>query len=57
MPKEIKTVNELGRMSDEKYLRMLYGKSASVTNRRSDLRRLTDEEYKALTKAPKDITE
>ena len=57
MPKKRKTVNEIGRMSDEEYLRMLYGKSASVTNRRSDLRRLTNEEYKALTKAPKDITE
>lgn len=58
MPKERKTVNELGRMSDEEYLRMLYRKSASVTNRRrSDLRRLTNEEYKALSKAPKDITE
>lgn len=57
MPKERKTVNELGRMSEEDYLRMLYGKSASVTNRRSDLRRLTNEEYKALSKAPKDITE
>lgn len=57
MPKERKTVNELGRMSGEEYLRMLYGKSASVTNRRSDLRRLTNEEYKSLAKAPKDITE
>ena len=57
MPKERKTVNELGRMSDEEYLRMLYGKSASVTHRRSDLRRLTNDEYKALNKAPKDITE
>lgn len=57
MPKKRKTVNEIGRMSDEEYLRMLYWKSESVTNRRSDLRRLTTEEYKALTKAPKDITE
>lgn len=57
MSKERKTVNELGRMSDEEYLRMLYGKSSSVTNRRSDLRRLTNEEYKALPKASKDITE
>ena len=57
MPKKRKTVNEIGRMSDEEYFRMLYGKSASVTNRRSDLRRLTAEEYKALAKAPKDITE
>lgn len=57
MPKKRKTVNELGRMSEEDYLRMLYGKSASVTHCRSDLRRLTNEEYKALTKAPKDITE
>ena len=57
MPKKRKTVNEIGRTSDEEYLRMLYGKSSSVTNRRSDLRRLTAEEYKALTKAPKDITE
>ena len=57
MPKKRKTVNEIGRMSDEEYLRMIYGKSASDTNRRSDLRRLTNEEYKALTKAPKDITE
>ena len=57
MPKKRKTVNEIGRMSDEEYFRMLYGKSASATNRRSDLRRLTNEEYKALTKFPKDITE
>lgn len=57
MPKKRKTVNEIGRMSDEEYFCMLYGKSASATNRRSDLRRLTNEEYKALTKAPKDITE
>ena len=57
MPKKRKTVNEIGRMSDEEYFRMVYGKSESATNRRSDLRRLTAEEYKALTKAPKDITE
>lgn len=57
MPKKRKTVNEIGRMSDEEYSRMLYRKSESVTKRRSDLRRLTNEEYKALTKAPKDITE
>lgn len=57
MTKKRKTVNEIGRMSDEEYFRMLYGKSASATNRRSDLHRLTNEEYKALTKAPKDITE
>lgn len=57
MTKKRKTVNEIGRMSDEEYFRMLYRKSESVTNRRSDLRRLTNEEYKALTKAPKDITE
>ena len=57
MPKKKKTVNEIGRMSEEEYLRMLYGKSASDTNRRSDLRRLTNEEYKALTKSPKDILE
>lgn len=57
MPKKKKTVNEIGRMSEEEYLRMLYGESASVTNRRSDLRRLTNEEYKALTKSPKDISE
>ena len=57
MSKKKKTVNELGRMSDEEYIRMIYGKSASDTNRRSDLRRLTNEEYKALAKAPKDITE
>lgn len=57
MTKKRKTVNEIGRMSDEEYFRMLYGKSESVTNRRSDLRRLTNEEYKALTKFPKDISE
>lgn len=57
MPKKRKTVNEIGRMSDEEYFRMVYGKSESNTNRRSDLRRLTTEEYKALTKASKDITE
>ena len=57
MPKKKKTVNELGRMSDEEYIRMIYGKSASDINRRSDLRRLTNEEYKALTKFPKDISE
>ena len=57
MPKKKKTVNELGRMSDEEYIRMIYGKSASDINRRSDLRRLTNEEYKALTNFPKDITE
>ena len=57
MAKKKKTVNEIGRMSEEEYLRMLYGKSASDTNRRSDLRRLTNDEYKALTKAPKDIAE
>lgn len=57
MSKKKKTVNEIGRMSEEEYLRMLYGESASTTNRRSDLRRLTNEEYKALTKPPKDIPE
>lgn len=57
MAKKKKTVNDLGRMSEEEYLRMLYGESASTTNRRSDLRRLTNEEYKALTKSPKDILE
>ena len=57
MAKKKKTVNEIGRMSEEEYLRMLYGKPASDTNRRSDLRRLTNEEYKALTKSPKDILE
>lgn len=57
MSKKKKTVNDLGRMSEEEYLRMLYGESASTTNRRSDLRRLTNEEYKALIKSPKDILE